>query len=139
MARRRELLASGGNDNVVNIWDGRLGDVVEGSRGTAKWTKRNHTAAVKVSNPETTWANVAHPRHPCLQAIAWCRGNHPSCERWGTNDATINVWNSTTGARLHSLKTPSQVTSVQWSPHKKEILTTHGYPNNSSWCTHTLF
>jgi cell division cycle protein 20 (cofactor of APC complex) len=43
-----ELLASGGNDNVVNIWDGRLGDVTEGSRGNAKWTKRNHTAAVKV-------------------------------------------------------------------------------------------
>ncbi len=43
-----ELLASGGNDNVVNIWDARLGDVGEGARGTAKWTKRNHTAAVKV-------------------------------------------------------------------------------------------
>lgn len=43
-----ELLASGGNDNVVNIWDGRVGDVVEGARGAAKWTKRNHTAAVKV-------------------------------------------------------------------------------------------
>lgn len=43
-----ELLASGGNDNVVNIWDGRIGDVNEGSRGVAKWTKRNHTAAVKV-------------------------------------------------------------------------------------------
>ena len=42
-----ELLASGGNDNVVNIWDGRLGDVGEGARGSAKWTKRNHTAAVK--------------------------------------------------------------------------------------------
>lgn len=44
-----ELLASGANDNVVNIWDGRVGDVGEGARGSAKWTKRNHTAAVKVS------------------------------------------------------------------------------------------
>jgi cell division cycle protein 20 (cofactor of APC complex) len=43
-----ELLASGGNDNVVNIWDGRIGDVTEAARGSAKWTKRNHTAAVKV-------------------------------------------------------------------------------------------
>ena len=44
-----EMLASGGNDNVVNIWDGRVGDVGEGARGQAKWTKRNHTAAVKVT------------------------------------------------------------------------------------------
>jgi cell division cycle 20, cofactor of APC complex len=41
------LLASGGNDNVVSIWDGRAGDV-SGEQRTAKWTKRNHTAAVKV-------------------------------------------------------------------------------------------
>jgi cell division cycle 20, cofactor of APC complex len=44
-----EMLASGGNDNVVNIWDGRLGDVGPDARGIAKWTKRNHTAAVKVT------------------------------------------------------------------------------------------
>jgi cell division cycle protein 20 (cofactor of APC complex) len=28
------------------------------------------------------------------------------------------------------VKTPAQVTSVQWSPHEKEFLTTHGYPTN---------
>ncbi|KZT20904.1 WD40 repeat-like protein [Neolentinus lepideus HHB14362 ss-1] len=107
-----ELLASGANDNVVNIWDGRLGDVSEGLRGHAKWTKRNHTAAVK--------------------ALAWCPWQ-PSllATGGGTNDATINIWNSTTGARLHSLKTPSQVTSIQWCPHKKEFMSTHGYPTNS--------
>lgn len=49
-----ELLASGGNDNVVNIWDARMGtesiagESAEASRGGAKWTKRSHTAAVKV-------------------------------------------------------------------------------------------
>lgn len=41
-----ELLASGGNDNVVNVWDGRV--LGEGGRGEPKWIKRNHTAAVKV-------------------------------------------------------------------------------------------
>lgn len=107
-----ELLASGGNDNVVNIWDGRVGDAGEGARGSAKWTKRNHTAAVK--------------------AIAWCPWQ-PSllASGGGTNDATINVWNSTTGARLHSLKTPSQITSILWAPAKKEIFSTHGFPTNA--------
>lgn len=35
------LLASGGNDNVVNVWDGRM-------LGAPKMVKTNHTAAVKV-------------------------------------------------------------------------------------------
>ncbi|KAG5221031.1 ubiquitin-protein transferase activating protein [Salix suchowensis] len=108
-----ELLASGGNDNVVNIWDARLGDVGEGARGTAKWTKRNHTAAVKVCDCMVPW-------QPSLLASGG-----------GTNDATINVWNSTTGARLHTVQTPSQVTSILWAPAKKELLSTHGYPTNS--------
>ncbi len=44
-----EMIASGGNDNVVNMWDVRVGDVTPETRTSAKWTKRNHTAAVKVS------------------------------------------------------------------------------------------
>ncbi|EIW80121.1 WD40 repeat-like protein [Coniophora puteana RWD-64-598 SS2] len=107
-----EMLASGGNDNVVNIWDGRVGDVGEGARGTAKWTKRNHTAAVK--------------------AIAWCPWQtNLLASGGGTNDATIHIWNSGTGARLHSIKTPAQVTGIHWSPHRKEFLSTHGYPTNA--------
>lgn len=51
-----ELLASGGNDNVVNVWDGRVGDVAPGTRTAAKWVKRNHTAAVKVrSDPAQSY------------------------------------------------------------------------------------
>ena len=123
-----ELLASGGNDNVVNIWDGRVGDVAEGAKGSAKWTKRNHIAAVKVI------FDYFYPacKLTVPQAIAWCPWQ-PSllASGGGTNDATINVWNSTTGARLHSLKTPSQITSILFAPSKKELLTTHGYPTNS--------
>ncbi|KAJ7702455.1 WD40 repeat-like protein [Mycena rosella] len=113
-----ELIASGGNDNVVNIWDGRVGDTgppVAGdgvATGNAKWTKRNHTAAVKA----LAWS----PWQPNLLASGG-----------GTNDAAINVWNSTTGARLHTHTTPSQITSLHFSPHRKELLSTHGYPTNA--------
>ncbi|KAJ7632307.1 WD40-repeat-containing domain protein [Roridomyces roridus] len=113
-----ELIASGGNDNVVNIWDARVGDSgppVGGdgvATGHAKWTKRNHTAAVK--------------------ALAWSPWQlNLLASGGGTNDATINVWNSTTGARLHTVTTPSQITSLHFAPHRKELLTTHGYPTNA--------
>ena len=110
-----ELLASGGNDNVLNVWDGRVGDVggeSSSQRSAARWTKRNHVAAVK--------------------AVAWCPWNPALlASGGGTSDATVHMWNTTTGARLHSLPTPAQISSIQWSPHKKEFLTTHGYPANS--------
>jgi cell division cycle protein 20 (cofactor of APC complex) len=48
----------------------------------------------------------------------------------GTSDATLHIWNTTTCARLHTLCTPSQITLL-FSPHRKEILSTHGYPTNS--------
>lgn len=32
---------------------------------------------------------------------------------------------------MHSLKTPAQITSLHFAPHKKEILSTHGYPTNA--------
>lgn len=45
-----ELLASGGSDNVVNIWDGRAGGVNREGGWSARpqFAKNNHTAAVKV-------------------------------------------------------------------------------------------
>lgn len=110
-----ELLASGGNDNVLNVWDGRVGDVgtpSSSSRSAARWTKRNHTAAVK--------------------AVAWCPWQPALlASGGGTSDATVHIWNTTTGARLHSLATPAQISSIQWSPHRKEFITTHGYPTNA--------
>ncbi|KAK4056684.1 WD repeat-containing protein slp1 [Microbotryomycetes sp. JL221] len=98
------LLASGGNDNVVNVWDGRM-------TNAPKMCKTNHTAAVK--------------------ALAWCPWNSTLLATGGgTSDKTIHFWNTTTSARLNSLITSSQVTSLVWSPHSKEILSSHGIPDH---------
>ncbi|KIJ37086.1 hypothetical protein M422DRAFT_76156 [Sphaerobolus stellatus SS14] len=107
-----EYLASGGNDNVVNVWDSRMGDAGGDHEAQPFMTKRTHTAAVK----GLSWC----PWQPSLLATGG-----------GTSDASLHIWNITTGARIHSVKTPSQITSVKFAPHKKEILTTHGYPTNS--------
>ena len=48
----------------------------------------------------------------------------------GSSDRTIHFWNTTTGARLNSLTTPSQVTSLIFNPHSREILSSHGIPDH---------
>lgn len=106
-------LASGGNDNTVNIWDARS--------SVPKFTKTNHTAAVK--------------------ALAWCPfQNNLLASGGGSYDKHIHFWNTTTGARLNSLNTGSQVTSIIWSKEYKEFASCHGYPDNniSVWTYPTL-
>ncbi|TIB07122.1 hypothetical protein E3P90_04142, partial [Wallemia ichthyophaga] len=112
-------LASGGNDNVVNCWDWRVGtgtsspsESAQGRSPEPRWSKRNHEAAVK--------------------ALAWCPWT-PSllASGGGTGDHTIHFWQSATGARLNSLKLDSQVTGLHFSHHTREILSTHGFPENN--------
>lgn len=99
-------LASGGNDNIVNIWDCRS--------SIPMFTKTAHNAAVK--------------------AISWCptqlsllaTGGGSACKK-------IHFWNSNTGSRINTIETDSQVSSLQWGYSNgigKEIVSTHGFPNN---------
>ncbi|KAF1808841.1 cell division cycle protein Cdc20 [Eremomyces bilateralis CBS 781.70] len=98
-------LASGGNDNLVSIWDAR-------SLAAPKFSKTNHNAAVK--------------------ALAWCPWqNNLLATGGGSHDRHIHFWNSTTGARVNSIDTGSQVTSLRWSTGYKEIASTSGFPDNS--------
>ncbi|ORY14208.1 WD40-repeat-containing domain protein [Clohesyomyces aquaticus] len=98
-------LATGGNDNLVSIWDAR-------SLTAPKFTKTNHRAAVK--------------------ALAWCPWqSNLLATGGGSNDRQIYFWNTTTGARINHIPTDSQVTSLRWSTHYKEIVSSGGFPDNS--------
>jgi cell division cycle protein 20 (cofactor of APC complex) len=98
-------LATGGNDNLVSIWDAR-------SLAVPKFTKTNHKAAVK--------------------ALSWCPWQpNVLATGGGSYDRHIHFWNTTTGARVNSIDTGSQVTSLRWSPHYREIVSTSGFPDNS--------
>ncbi|KAL1962526.1 hypothetical protein VTN77DRAFT_9401 [Rasamsonia byssochlamydoides] len=98
-------LATGGNDNLVNIWDAR-------SLSAPKFTKTNHRAAVK--------------------ALSWCPWQlNLLATGGGSYDRHIHFWNTTTGARTNSIDTGSQVTSLRWSNHYREIVSTSGFPDNS--------
>lgn len=98
-------LATGGNDNLVSIWDAR-------SLGAPKFQKTNHRAAVK--------------------ALSWCPWqSNLLATGGGSYDRHIHFWNTTTGARTNSIDTGSQVTSLRWSNHYREIVSSSGFPDNS--------
>ncbi|MCO5613870.1 hypothetical protein L7F22_068148 [Adiantum nelumboides] len=93
------LLATGGNDNVVKVWDRRS--------NTAKMQKERHRAAVRA----LSWS----PMNSSLLATGG-----------GTLDKSIHFWNVTQGTRLQSIQTDAQVTALHWSYRYKEIASCHG-------------
>lgn len=97
------VLASGGNDNLLYLWDQ--------AAGRARFTIADHGAAVK--------------------ALAWCPfAPDTLASGSGTADPSIRFWNTSTGACLNSINTGAQVCALQWSHHYKEIVSSHGWTNN---------
>ncbi|CAJ0645058.1 2079_t:CDS:2, partial [Entrophospora sp. SA101] len=95
-----EQLASGGDDCKVNIWDAKS--------SIPKFTKTDHKAA----------------------AIAWSPWQRNLLATGGgIADQQIYFWNTDTSLQLKSINTQSQVTSIVWSNHYNEVLSTHGDPN----------
>ncbi|KAH7294178.1 hypothetical protein KP509_28G059500 [Ceratopteris richardii] len=98
-----QQLASGGNDNLLHIWDVASTEYL--------YRLSDHQAAVK--------------------ALAWCPFQaHLLASGGGTADRCIKVWNTQKGTCLNSLDTQSQVCALVWSRHYKEILSSHGYSKN---------
>lgn len=100
-------LASGGNDNIVNIWD----NTPQSAVWRPKFTFDHHQAAVK--------------------ALAWCPWqSNLLATGGGTADRQLRFWNTSTGQCVNSIDTKSQVCSILWSPHEKELVTSHGFSQN---------
>eukprot|EP00993_Chasmostoma_nieuportense_P000265 NODE_1246_length_1585_cov_76.652949_g1176_i0.p1 GENE.NODE_1246_length_1585_cov_76.652949_g1176_i0~~NODE_1246_length_1585_cov_76.652949_g1176_i0.p1 ORF type:complete len:455 (-),score=73.17 NODE_1246_length_1585_cov_76.652949_g1176_i0:221-1534(-) len=97
-------LASGGNDNKLCIWD------MAGARGCVRprFELTAHVAAVKALG----WA-------PFQKNLLASGG--------GTQDRTIRFWNTTNGECINSIDAGSQVCSLLWSRHSRELVTSHGF------------
>ncbi|CAE6484712.1 substrate-specific activator of APC-dependent proteolysis [Rhizoctonia solani] len=94
------MLASGGNDNKLFVWDMR--------HPTPLWKFHEHIAAVK--------------------AIAW--SPHQSgllASGGGTADKKIRFWNTSVGVGISEMDTGSQVCNLTWSKTSNELVSTHGY------------
>ena len=97
-------LASGGNDNLLNLWEARI------SR-TPRLSIERHCAAVK--------------------ALAWCPFLHNVlASGGGTADRKICLWNTGNGTCLNEVDTKSQVCAIQWSVHDREFVSSHGFTHN---------
>ena len=113
-------LASGGNDNLLCIWDAaRAGSSASraalGSsflaNSSPRYQLKSHCAAVKA----LAW----HPRRPQLLASGG-----------GTADGRICFWNSATGTLKNSVETRSQVCALVWNTDGDELVSSHGFSQN---------
>ena len=102
-------LASGGNDNVVHIWD---------------------MSAVS-SNSPTRWLYKFDEHKAAVKALAWCpfRGNLLA-SGGGGGDCCVKLWNTGMGERVNSVDTGSQVCALLWSKNERELLSSHGLTQN---------
>jgi len=105
-----EQLASGGNDNVINVFD-RSCLMTSADSGNPLHTFTEHTGAVK--------------------ALAWAPfQSNLLASGGGSTDRCIKVWNTRSGSLLDSTDTGSQVCSLQWSTHSQELCSSHGHTQN---------
>ncbi|CAN6243866.1 unnamed protein product [Urochloa humidicola] len=107
-----QQLASGGNDNLLHIWDVSMASSMP-SAGGNQWLHRldDHTAAVK--------------------ALAWCPfQSNLLATGGGGSDRCIKFWNTHTGACLNSVDTGSQVCALLWNKNERELLSSHGFTQN---------
>lgn len=104
-----KYIASGSNDNYVNIWSGS--DITLDAENVTPMRSLGHTAAVK--------------------AISWCPWkSHLVATGAGTADRHLRVWNSSNGNCLYSVDTRSQISGLEWNEEYQELVTAHGYQNN---------
>lgn len=100
-----KLLASGGNDNLLYIWDRSIASTQSLHRF------EDHIAAVR--------------------ALAWSPfQSNLLASGGGDGDRCIKFWNTHTGVCLNSVDTRSQVSSLLWSKNERELLSSHGFPKN---------
>ncbi|XP_030383494.1 cell division cycle protein 20 homolog [Scaptodrosophila lebanonensis] len=104
-----KYLASGGNDNLVNVWSLASNGVGTATEPLHKFTE--HQAAVR--------------------ALAWCPWQpNVLASGGGTADRCIKFWNVCNGSLIKSVDSKSQVCALLFSRNYKELISAHGFANN---------
>ncbi|PKU66019.1 Protein FIZZY-RELATED 2 [Dendrobium catenatum] len=108
-------LASGGNDNLLHIWDFSVA------------TSSSFSSAAN----QNQWLHRLEGHNAAVKALAWCpfQSNLLASGGGGT-DRCIKFWNTLTGACLNSVDTGSQVCALLWNKNERELLSSHGFTQN---------
>nr|XP_027101327.1 cell division cycle 20.5, cofactor of APC complex-like [Coffea arabica]XP_027109613.1 cell division cycle 20.5, cofactor of APC complex-like [Coffea arabica] len=113
-SRRSNILASGGDDNLVYIWN-----------------------ASKMSSSHYMYRLNAHSA--AVKALAWCPYNSDVlASGGGLLDGSLKLWNVQKGVCINSINTHAQVCALQWNRHQKEILSGHGFSWGNTDCGNQL-
>ncbi|KAJ4728932.1 cell division cycle 20.2, cofactor of APC complex-like [Melia azedarach] len=97
------LLASGGDDNLVYIWE-----------------------PSKMSSPN--FLHRFNDHRAAVKALAWCPYQlNVLASGGGTQDGCIKIWNLQKGTCISNIDTKSQICGLEWNRHHKEILSGHGF------------
>ncbi|XP_021905564.1 cell division cycle 20.5, cofactor of APC complex-like, partial [Carica papaya] len=105
-SKEGKLLASGGNDNLVYVWE-----AAKMKSTNFLFRFNDHCAAVK--------------------ALAWCPYQFSVlASGGGSQDGCIKIWNTQNGRCISSVDTKAQICGLEWNRHHKEILSGHGYSLN---------
>ncbi|KAM3248210.1 cell division cycle 20.2, cofactor of APC complex isoform X1 [Capsicum annuum] len=103
-------LATGGNDNLVYIWD------------ISKMSSRHYM-------------HRFNEHHAAVKALAWCPYNGDVlASGGGIDDGCLKIWNTRKGTCISTNKTGAQICGLQWNRHHKEILSGHGFGRGESHC-----
>jgi len=113
------ILASGGNDNNLCLWDAST--ILGGQE------QRTSSSRPGIYSPRATLTD----HRAAVKAVAWCPWERNLLATGGgTADRCIKFWNASNGALLNSIDTGSQICSLLWNKKEKELLSSHGYSEN---------
>lgn len=107
-------LASGGNENLLCIWDASM------SGGNRSSMSSTYEPRLKLTQHQAA-----------VKALAWCPWQRNTlASGGGTADRTIRIWNTISGTNTKSVDTNSQVCALQWNEPNKELVSSHGFSDN---------
>ncbi len=132
------LIASGGDDQTIRIWNPRTAEVTRTLRGhtgpvfSVAWSpdsvllaSASGDGSVALWDTSTGLLQVSLKGHTgAVQSVAWSPCGHHIAS--GGTDRTVVIWDASTARTIRLLHVPHEARSVAWSPDARQLAVAHG-------------